>query len=297
MRTRMKRFDAAASFSLALSLIALTGCGDLPYTLDPFSSNGRLQLDPYGTNSREGGGPVSYSSSMRIADAAFAGGDFATAVTIYRRASSMDTSAVAPLVGAGNSLLEMGKFNEAIVSFNSGLARDAHDRDALRGLARAYLMSGKPALAGQPLAVAYQDTPDDPKLLQLIGVADDFVGRHEEAQTRYRRGLEVSPQDPALSLNLALSLALSGDYLDAVNVLRPIAMAPKSSLRERQTLALIYGLQGDRRSAEQMARLDLDPASVQRNLAYYETLRHLSPEARHRAIQSLGTQGRSDQPS
>ena len=46
----------------------------------------------------------------------------------------------------------MGKFNEAIVSYNAALARNARDPDALRGLARAYLTSGKPALAGQPLA-------------------------------------------------------------------------------------------------------------------------------------------------
>jgi Flp pilus assembly protein TadD len=167
----------------------------------------------------------------------------------------------------------------------------------LRGLARAYLMSDKPALAGEPLAIAYQDNPDDAKLLQLIGVADDFVGRHDEAQTRYRRGLELSPADPALSLNLALSLALSGNYREAIAVLRPIATAATSSPRERQTLALIYGLQGNRREAEHMARVDMDPISVQRNLTYYESLRQLSPEARHRAIQSLGAQSKPDRPS
>jgi len=133
--------------------------------------------------------------------------------------------------------------------------------------------------------------------LQLIGVADDFVGRHDEAQTRYRRGLELTPGDPALSLNLALSLALSGNYPEAIAILRPIAMAPTALLRERQTLALIYGLQGNRREAEHMARIDLDPVSVQRNLAYYDSLRQLSPEARHRAIQSLGAQSKPDRPS
>jgi Flp pilus assembly protein TadD len=191
----------------------------------------------------------------------------------------------------------MGEFNEAIVSYNSALARDQHDREALRGLARAFLMSDKPALAGEPLAVAYQDNPDDAKLLQLIGVADDFVGRHDEAQARYRRGLELTPGDPALSLNLALSLALSGNYPEAVLILRPIATAATASLRERQTLALIYGLQGNRREAEHLARMDLDAVSVQRNLAYYDSLRLLSPEARHRAIQSLGAQSKPDRPS
>src|SRR5207244_9543677 len=130
------------------------------------------------------------------------------------------------------------------------LVRSEFDAEALRGLARAYLMTGKPELAGQPLSIAYQHTPDDPKLLQLIGVADDFVGQHEEAQARYRRGLELLPRDRALSLNLAMSLALVGGYQEAIGILRPIATAPNASARERQTLALIYGLAGDRTAAE-----------------------------------------------
>jgi Flp pilus assembly protein TadD len=282
VRTGMKPFDTAASFCLAIGLLMLGGCGDFPWKTDAFAING----------------PISYPSLMRIGDAAHAGGDLATALTIYRRASALDNGAVAPLVGAGDVLVEMGHFNEAILSFNAALGRSGRDPAALRGLARAYMISGQPALAGQPLAIAYEDSPNDPKLLELIGVADDFVDRHEEAQARYRQGLELSPGDPALSLDLALSLALSGNCPVAIAILRPIATAPNSTLRERQTLALIYGLQGDQKAAAQMARLDLDPESVQHNLAYYESLRKLSPEALHRAIESLGAQqATSEQPS
>ena len=106
----------------------------------------------------------------------------------------------------------MGQVNEAIIAYNSGLARNARDPEALRGLARAYLLSGRPQLAGDPLSTAYKDTPNDPKLLQLIGVADDFTGQHDEAQARYRRGLELLPRDPGLLVNLALSLAVTGNY-------------------------------------------------------------------------------------
>jgi Flp pilus assembly protein TadD len=286
VHTRIKRLDAAASLLLALGLVVLAGCGDVPWQLDSFSIYGD-----------RGGRPLNYPTLMRIGAAAEAGGDPATAVSTYRRAAAVDPTVAAPFVAAGNVLLETGEFNEAILAYHSALARDEHDREALRGLARSYLMSGKPALAGQPLAVAYHDNPNDPKLLQLIGVADDYVGRHDEAQARYRRGLELSSRDPALSLDLALSLALGGNYAEAIGVLRPIATAATASPRERQTLALIYGLQGDRRAAEHMARRDLDPATVQRNLAYYDSLRRLSPEARHRAIQSLGAQAKSAQPS
>ena len=53
---------------------------------------------------------------------------------------------------------------------------------------------------------------------------------------------------------------------------------------------MIYGLQGDTRNAEHMARLDLDAEAVRHNLAYYESLRRLSPDARQRAVQALGMQ-------
>ncbi len=289
----MKRFDKAAAVLLALGLLVLTGCETTSLPANPVSP-----LDPLATNGRDGGGKeLSYAAVMRIGAAAHADGDFATAVGLYRRASEMDTHAPAPFVAAGNTLLEMGEVNEAIVAYNSALARDGHDREALRGLARAYLMTGKPELAGQPLGLAFQDTPDDPKLLQLIGVADDFAGQHEEAQARYRRGLELLPNDPGLSLDLALSLALTGNFPEAIARLQPIAMSPAASPRERQTLALIYGLEGDRGAAERMGKLDLDPASVQRNLTYYDTLRRLAPDARDRAIESLGTGGGTGRPS
>ena len=38
----------------------------------------------------------------------------------------------------------------------------------------------------------------------------------------------------------------------------------------------------------QLGRRDLNAASVDHNLAYYDTLRRLAPEARSRAIRSLG---------
>ncbi len=132
----------------------------------------------------------------------------------------IEPRSAAPFVAIGDTLLEIGEVNEAIVAYNSALERNDHDPEALRGLARAYLMTGKPELAGQPLAVAYQDTPDDPKLLQLIGVADDLAGQHAEAQAGIGAASQLLPRDPALSLDLALSLALTGNYAEAIGILR-----------------------------------------------------------------------------
>jgi Flp pilus assembly protein TadD len=271
----MKDFPRPVCLAL-VGLLVLGGCTPSPVNYDPLAVNGR-----------DGGGkPVTYAELMRIGAAAHAGGDLANAVSIYRRAEVLAPTVAAPFIAAGNVLMELGRTREAIISYNSALARARHDPEALRGLAKAYLHTGRPELANVPLALAYAQTPLDPKLLLLIGVANDMTGHHHLAQQRYQRGLQLLPGDPALSVDFALSLALSGNYAEAIGVLQPIAGSALSTPRERQTLALIYGLQGNDEAAARLGRMDLDPASVQHNLAYYATLRNLSPQARDRAILS-----------
>ena len=268
------RVRRCSALFLTLAVLGLAGCGADPFHPDLQSANGR-----------DGGGAVpSYDSLMRIGAAARSGGDLPNALGVFRRASEMAPLDPAPLAAAGDVLLEMGQVNEAIVSYNNALFRNQQYQPALVGLARAYLKTGKPALALDPLGKAYALSPDDPKVLLLFGVAKDFSGDHSEAQAWYRRGLAAAPNDPALTTNLALSLALSGDYASAVAALQPVALAPGGSPQERQTLALIYGLRGNVAEAARLNRIDLDDASVEHNLAYYATLRELSPEARSRAI-------------
>ena len=264
----------SSALFLTLAVLGLASCGADPVHVDLLSANGR-----------DGGGAVpSYDSLMRIGAAARGGGDLSNALGVYRRASEMDLLNPAPLAAAGDVLLEMGSVNEAIVSYNNALFRNQQYQPALVGLARAFLRTGKPALALDPLGKASALTPDDPKVLLLFGVAKDFAAEHSEAQAWYRRGLAAAPGDPALTANLALSLALTGDYASAVATLQPVAMAPGGTPQERQTLALIYGLRGNTAEAARLGRIDLDDASVEHNLAYYATLRELSPEARSRAI-------------
>jgi Flp pilus assembly protein TadD len=273
----MRRLGGATALCLGLGLIGLTGCETTP----------SLQLDPLSTSGRDGNVPqLGYDAVMRIADASRAAGDFSNAINLYRHAATMEPRKIEPLDALGGTLLDMSKVDEAIVNYNAALKLNPHDGDALRGLARAYLKTGRPDLAGDPLALAYLDAPNDPKLLLLIGVADDFIGQHSSAQTRYHQGLQLAPADHSLSLDLALSLALSEKFDEAIAILRPITLAPGATAQERQTLALIYGLKGDQKAARDVARVDLDPSSVDHNLAFYESLRRLSPDARSRAVLS-----------
>jgi Flp pilus assembly protein TadD len=270
---------SASAFLFSLvTVVVLAGCAGSPVHLDPLSVDGR-----------EGGGPTpSYPMLMRIGAAAQSGGDLPNAVSVFRRAAEMAPQEPAPLIAAGDVLLQMGAINEAIVSYNAALVRPGDTQGAQIGLAKAFLKTGKPQLALTPLSKALEESPDDPKLLMLLGVTRDLAGQHGEAQAYYRDGLVRAPGDPALTVNLALSLALSGDYPNAITVLQPLAMVPTSSSQERQTLALIYGLKGNIPEAARLNRIDLDDAAVEQNLAYYQSLRGLSPEARSQAILSVG---------
>ena len=269
---------AAPCLCLLIAALGLAGCAGSPVHLDPLNVDGR-----------DGGGPTpTYPMLMRIGAAARSGGDLPNAVGVYRRAGEMAPQDPAPLIAAGDVLLQMGAVNEAIVSYNAALIRPGDTQGAQIGLAKAFLTSGKPELALTPLAKVLGENPDDPKLLLLLGVTRDLAGEHREAQAYYRNGLARAPGDPALTLDLALSLALSGEYRDAIAILQPLAMAATASPRERQTLALMYGLAGNVAEAGRLGRIDLDDATVEHNLAYYQTLRELSPEARSRAILSVG---------
>ena len=275
----MKDFSASAVLLFRLTVLLLAGCESSPVHLDPQSVNGR-----------DGGGPVpTYPMLMRIGAAAHSGGDLPTAVSVYRRAAEMAPQEPAPLIAAGDVLLQIGEVNEAIVSYNAALVRPGDTQGAQIGLAKAFLKSGKPQLALTPLSKALKESPDDPKLLLLLGVSRDLAGQHGEAQGYYRSGLARAPGDPALTVNLALSLTLSGDYPNAIAVLQPLALASTASAQKRQTLALIYGLKGSVAEAARIGRIDLDETVVEHNLAYYQTLRELSPEARNRAILSAGS--------
>jgi Flp pilus assembly protein TadD len=261
-----------------LAALVLAGCAASPVHLDALNVDGR-----------DGGGPTpTYPMLMRIGDAARSAGDLPNALGVYRRAAEMAPVDPAPLIAAGDVLLQMGNINEAIVSYHAALVRPGDTHGVQVGLAKAFLKSGKPELALDPLSKALAETPDDPRLLLLLGVTKDLSGQHWDAQDIYRRALSLTPGDPALTVDLALSLTLSGDYSNAIAVLQPLAAAPTGSPRERQTLALIYGLRGNVAEAARLNRIDLDDAAVEHNLAYYQTLRELSPEARTRALLSAG---------
>ena len=220
---------------------------------------------------------------LRVARGTRDNGDFASAVTIYKRVHDLAPNRADVLVELGQVLSALGAHNEAAETFRKAAKLAPNNVDALRGLGNNLLAMDQAALALEQFVAALA-VQEDPRVYNGMGVVHDMNGSHDSAQSSYKSGLALAPNDFSLRSNMALSLALAGKFDEAIQILGRMIKEPGSTVRHRQNLSLIYGLAGKFAEAASIARLDLDEPAVQGNLAYYETLRGLPAKDRAAAV-------------
>jgi len=261
---------------VALSMLTLVACADHP--------------DSGSQGTQAGAGKdVSAKVAVDIAERERAAGDPTGALTFYRRALAIDPNQPKVSLALGQTQLEAGQPNEAAETFRRLLAKPPNDPAALTGLGMALVQLGQANAAVEPLRKGLALAPDA-RGYRALGVAENLMGQNQAAEADYNRGLALAPEDPGLRNNLGLSLALSGNFDGAIAILRAAATGPNATAKTRQNLALALGLAGRTAEAQQIARMDLDEQSVQSNLAYYATLRALSPKGRTEALLRPATQ-------
>ncbi|HKX07505.1 MAG TPA: tetratricopeptide repeat protein [Stellaceae bacterium] len=224
------------------------------------------------------------ATMLKVADETRAGGDLSNAIGLYRRAHEMDPRDPVPLARAGDTLAQMQAYTEAADAYQAALSVAPDDPDIHRGFANVLLALGKPQLALAHLEIAVSKNSGDARIYNALGVAHDLAGRHDLAQEDYRKGLAIAPDQVSLRNNLGLSQALSGDFKGGIATLSELVSRPGATARNRQNLALVYGLAGDDAHAALVARSDLDEAAVKNNLAYFTLLRSLDDVGRTAAI-------------
>ena len=103
------------------------------------------------------------------------------------------------------------------------------------------------------------------------------------ASIRLRRtdGLERAPDHLALRNNLAMSLALGGEYADAIEILRQVTNSPSATVPNRNNLAEVLGMMGRYDDAASLLSRDLNREEVKNNSDFYRS--HLPLDSRQRA--------------
>ncbi len=218
--------------------------------------------------------------AMDVARNERAAGDAAQAIDYYRSARELDPSRwVAASTGLGDTLLEIGKPNEAAEAYREALTRSPNNGPALNGLGVALVKLDQPAAAIDALHRGLATTLD-PRAFRALGVAEDLLGRFGDAVADCQNGLVHFPDEQGLREDLGLSQAFNGDFDAAIATMRAAAASPNAAVRDQLNLALVLGLAGHTTEAAQVAAANMDEASVQNNLAYYAHLRAISPGER-----------------
>ncbi len=264
-KTRSNRHNSLSVFFFAAgAMLACTACAspDGAQTAAPKPDAMQVQMTP-----------DQMHTALRLARAAKQAGDLNGAVSLYKTLSEAQPDDTRIALEYGGALNDAGYIDEAIGVYSKIGAQSKDHVGALLGLERVYLRLGQAEKALPFAEQAARLAPQNDDALIGHGVALDMVRRHGEAQACYRAVLANSPRNVAARNDLALSLALTGDFAQAIDILTPIARSADASPRERQNLALIYGLQGNRDAAKALSRVDLDAGDTDANLNFYDAIR------------------------
>lgn len=214
----------------------------------------------------------------RIADELALSGDHTAAIPIYRHlgASNGDPAALNALA---NSLVAQGAYDEAAKTLDMLVVRDQATENTWYNLGKVKLASGlfEEALAAFDHANIMR--PSHPKTLSGRAIALAALGRTSEAIAAF----DTNSDTLTLS-NKALVFAATGQPDAAVALLEPIVRSGKSTARERQNLAMAYLLDGREQNAQQMARIDLDAATINETFTFYRSLSSLEEAERMQAL-------------
>lgn len=169
-----------------------------------------------------------------------------------------------------NALRALGRNAEAADTAHKVLLFQPNNVEVLTAAARAHIADNNAFYAVDPLQRIIELKPNTWQTYSLLGVAYDQIKRQDEAQTAWATALKLSPNNPDVLTNMAMSKVTQGDLAGAEPLLRTAVAQKSASMQVRQNLALVLGLEGNMAEAEKLLRQDLPPEQVEANLAWLQ---------------------------
>lgn len=171
-------------------------------------------------------------------------------------------------VKAAQALRELGRFDQAAEMAGKVLLVQPANVEAMLEAGRAHIARGQAFYGIASLEAARNARPADWRAWSLLGAAYEQVRRPDDARAAWTQALVLSPDNPDVLSNMAISAMTRGDAAGAEPLLRRAAAQPGASLKVRLNLAMVLGLTGNMAEAEQILRRDLPPEAADRNLAW-----------------------------
>ncbi|WP_332661200.1 tetratricopeptide repeat protein [Brevundimonas sp.] len=171
-------------------------------------------------------------------------------------------------VKAAAALRDLGRYDQAAETAQGVLVIQPNNVDAMLEVGRAHIARGQAFYGVAALEQARNARPNDWQAWSLLGTAYEQVRRPADARAAWAQALALSPDNPAVLTNMAISAMTQGDSVAAEPLLRRAAAQPGASLKVRLNLAMVLGLSGKIDEAEQILRRDLPPEAADANLQW-----------------------------
>jgi Flp pilus assembly protein TadD len=177
------------------------------------------------------------------------------------------------------NLKAMGEKQRALAVLQQASLFHGQSRELAGEYGRLALDLDQVSVAGQLLAAADDPGRPDWRIISARGTVLAKQGKYQDAIPYYERALALAHEHPSILSNLALAHAMNGEPARAESMLRKAAATDRNSLKIRQNLALVLGLQGKYDEANRLASRDMTPENAAENTDYLRRIVKLEPKA------------------
>lgn len=183
------------------------------------------------------------------------------------RSESKAQAQAADLSAKATKALAKKKGDDAVRFAEAAVALQPRDAGYRTVLGQSYLQAGRFASARQAFADVLTLDPGNARAALNLALAQTAEGNWAAARATLDAHADIIPAS-----DRGLALALAGDPKGAVAVLMPAARTPGADAKTRQNLALALALAGDWRDARVIVGMDLSPAQVDQRLGEWAQL-------------------------
>ena len=106
----------------------------------------------------------------------------------------------------------------------------------------------------------------DWKIYSLRGIVNDKLHYYSEAKASYNKALELSPDNPVVLNNMAVSMMMNGQYDDAESYAEKAIEDPNVNIQAFRTYAKVLAFKGETKRAEEILTEKLESGSKAREI-------------------------------
>lgn len=220
----------------------------------------------------------------RVAERLERTGDMRGALSFYLQAVEKRSDDPTILAAVGRIYVTVGERQRAGQFWRQTLVFDPNNGEALIGLAENAIREGSGAEAIDLIDRLHRVAPATARSYNLQAIALDLGGDHLAARRAYAEALLRAPDDPDILSNMALSMALAGEYEAAQDILGSLAEGANEVTAAHENLALVAALQDRTDEAVTLAAMAMPAETARANKPFYQRLASLDGLDKARAV-------------